>query len=107
MAHKSITRNPYDPEGQAAEDEAQVESAKQRKAQEEDDIKWLMGHAAGRRIASRILGRTHVRKTSFNASGSVMAFSEGERNVGLWFEAQLLTAAPDGYLKLLKEYASE
>lgn len=50
---------------------------------------------------------TGVRQLSFNPSGSVMAFNEGRRNVGLWWESELLAVAPDGYIKLLKEFASE
>ncbi len=100
------TRRPYDfldPIDPNADQAAE----KVRRDQEKEDIKWLMAHPAGRRIAARILEVTGTRRTVFNPSGSVMALNEGKRQVGLWFEAELLDAAHEGYLKLLKEYASE
>jgi hypothetical protein len=33
-----------------------------------------------------------------------MAFSEGKRHIGLFLTAELLEAAPDGYMKVLKEF---
>lgn len=107
MNNKSAIRDPYDLLALDGAPEEESEEDKRRRLQQEDDLKWLMAHAAGRRIASRILEVTGVRRTSFNPSGSVMAFNEGRRNVGLWFEGNLLAVAPDGYFKLLKEYASE
>lgn len=107
MSIKSATRDPYDLLALDGAPEEESDEDKRRRLQQEDDIKWLMAHAAGRRIAVRILEVTGVRRTTFNPSGSVMAFNEGRRNVGLWFEGNLMANAPDGYIKLLKEYASE
>ena len=100
-------RDPYDLSALEGAPEEESEEAKARRRQQEEDLKWLMAHAAGRRIASRILEITGVHRTTFNPSGSVMAFNEGRRNVGLWLEANLIAVTPDGYFKLLKEYASE
>lgn len=33
-----------------------------------------------------------------------MAFNEGRRDMGLFIQAEVLEAAPEGYFKLLKEY---
>lgn len=100
-------RDPYDLRALDGEPEEESEEAKNRRKQQEEDLKWLMAHASGRRIASRILEVTGVRRTTFNPSGSVMAFNEGRRNVGLWLEGNLMAITPEGYFKLLKEYASE
>lgn len=100
------TRSPYDllePTDPRADQAAE----KVKREQQREDIKWLMAHPAGRRIAARLLEVTGTRRSTFNPSGSVMSFHEGRRTVGLWFEAELLDAAHEGYLKLLKEYASE
>ena len=77
----------------------------ERRRRELEDIRWLLGHAQGRRFASRILEQAGVHRSSFNHSGSLMAFNEGRRDVGLWLIAELTEANADGYLKLLKEYA--
>ena len=42
-------------------------------------------------------------RTSFNASGSVMAFNEGQRNIGLMLQAEVLEASPEAYMTMLNE----
>jgi len=44
-----------------------------------------------------------VNRTSFNNSGSVMAFNEGQRNIGLMLQAEVLEANPDAYMTMLTE----
>lgn len=87
-------------EREAEADEAQARETRRR---ELDDLRWLLGHPQGRRILNRILERTGVFRTSFNHSGSVMAFNEGRREVGLWVTAELSDASPDGFIKVLTE----
>lgn len=100
-------RDPTDLEGQERA-EAEIRTKDQiRRNQELEDIKWLMAHAPGRRIAARLLAKTGVSRTPFNTNGSTMAFNAGMQNVGLWFQAELLNASPDAFLKLLKEFSSE
>lgn len=86
---------------------ANAERAKLKREQEIEDLKWLMGHAQGRRLATRIFARTGYRHTPFHTNGSTMAFKAGEQNIGLWLEAELVDAAPDGYFRLLKEFLNE
>ena len=86
------------------------EAATQAKAnlqrqQQVEDLKWLMGHAQGRRIVTRLFEKTGIRRTPFHTSGSQMSFNAGAQNVGLWLEAEVLEASPDAYFKLLKEFA--
>lgn len=73
--------------------------------QQVEDLKWLMAHAQGRRIVTRIFEFTGIRRTSFHTNGSTFALNEGKKQAGLWLEAEVLDAAPDAYLKLLKEFA--
>lgn len=96
--------DPYD--GLQNDDSTQAPDAQVelRKQQEIDDLKWLMSNAQGRRIASRILERTGNRRSTFHTSGSVMAFNEGRRDIGLWFESELVAADDRGYFKMLREY---
>ena len=90
------------PDDTAAARAAEVSIQRQ---QQVEDIKWLMAHAQGRRIVTRLFDKTGIRRTPFHTSGSQMSFNAGAQNVGLWFEAEVLEAAPDAYFKLLKEFA--
>lgn len=98
--------DPTDLLGQEREAEAERLQVRERRRRELDDLKWLMAHPQGRRITARLLARAGVDKTSFNHSGSVMAFNEGRRDMGLFIKAEVFEASPDGYFKILKEYAS-
>ena len=98
-------RDPIEPVDEHEEVAAQAKAALKRKQQVED-FKWLTAHAQGRRIVSRLLEESGVHRTSFNHSGSVMAFNEGKRHLGLYLMAEILEIAPDSYVKLLKEYAN-
>lgn len=99
-------RDPIEPVDEREESQAQAEKALKRKQQVED-LKWMMAHAQGRRIVSRLLEEAGVHRTSFNHSGSVMAFNEGRRHIGLFLLAEILEIAPESYTKLLKEYRIE
>lgn len=85
-------------------DEQAEAKAKARRLLEMDDLKWLLRHPQGRRVITRILDQTGVYRSSFNHSGSQMAFNEGRRNTGLWLTDEMTTADQEGYLKLLREY---
>lgn len=97
------TRDLADPDDEDARDRANAAQTLQRRG-ELEDIKWLLANPQGRRIATRILEKTGNRRTSFNVTNAIMAFNEGQRNVGLWFESELLEANTAGYMKLLKEF---
>lgn len=96
--------DPTDLKRQEREAEADEAGARERRRKELDDLRWLLGHPQGRRIVSRMLDEAGVYRSSFNHSGSVMAFAEGRRHIGLWLTAELLEASSDGYLKVLKEF---
>lgn len=69
-----------------------------------EDIKWLMGHKQGRRIAYRQLARAGVWQSSFNTNNAVMSFNEGRRDHGLAFLDQVMAHCPEQYLVMLKEH---
>lgn len=77
--------------------------ARERRRKELEDLKWLMAHPQGRRVATRILAEAGIYRSSFNHSGSVMAFNEGRRQIGLWFQAEIVDATPKGHIKMLEE----
>lgn len=99
--------DPTDLRRQEHEAEAEEAGARARRERELNDLRWLLGHPQGRRIVSRLLDEAGVYRSSFNTSGSVMAFAEGRRHIGLFLTAELLEASPDGYMKVLNEYRTK
>lgn len=99
--------DPTDLKRQEREAEAEEAGARERRRKELEDLRWWLGHPQGRRLVSRLLEEAGVYRSSFNHSGSVMAFSEGKRHIGLFLISELLEASPDGYMKVLKEYKAK
>lgn len=100
----AIHDDPTDLRQQERDAEADSVVARERRRRELDDLRWLLGHPQGRRISLRLLDEAGVFRSSFNHSGSVMAFSEGKRHIGLFLTGELMEASADGYLRILKEY---
>ncbi len=66
-----------------------------RLLREKLDMQWLLSAPEGRRIVGRILARTKVLKSTFEQSHALASFMEGERNVGLWWLAEVSKADPN------------
>lgn len=96
--------DPTDLKRQERDAEAEEAGARERRRKELEDLRWLLGHPQGRRIVTRLLDEAGVYRSSFNHSGSVMAFNEGKRHIGLFLIAELIEASPDGFMKVLKEH---
>jgi hypothetical protein len=98
-----LDHSPYDT---AARDEA-TNSQRERLAlelqNEVQDFQWLMSSKRGRRIVHRLLAKAGMYRSSFNQSGSVTAFNEGQRNVGLALMALIEAYCWDQYILLLQE----
>jgi hypothetical protein len=107
MRSKLTMRDPTDLQSQERDAKAEEVVARELRRKEVEDIKWLMAHPQGRRIVCRLLEEAGVNRTSFNHSGSLMAFNEGKRHLGLFLTAEVLQAAPEGYFKLLKEFQAK
>lgn len=103
----ATNNDPTDIRRQEREAETEEVVARERRRRELEDLRWLLGHPQGRRIATRLLDEAGVFRSSFNTSGSVMAFNEGKRNLGLFLTAELLEASPEGYMKVLNEYKAK
>lgn len=103
----AITNDPTDLKRLEREAEAEEAGARERRRKELDDLRWLLGHPQGRRIVSRLLEQAGVFRSSFNTSGSVMAFNEGRRDMGLFITGELIEASADGYMKVLKEFKAK
>lgn len=89
-----------------ASDEKQVKEAKRKekdvRAQELEDIKFVLSSPQGRRFYWRYLSKCGMFTTSFTGNSGTY-FKEGERNVGLRLYADMMAASPDSYLLMIKE----
>lgn len=99
--------DPTDTYAQERAAEAQEAGARAHRERELNDLRWLLAHPQGRRVVSRLLDRAGVYRSSFNTSGSVMAFNEGKRDAGLFLMAELTDASPEGLMKVLNEYKAK
>jgi hypothetical protein len=103
----ATNNDPTDLKRQEREAEADEAGAREHRRKELDDLRWMLGHPQGRRIVMRLLEEAGVFRSSFNTSGSVMAFAEGRRHMGLFLTGELLEASADGYMKVLKEFKAK
>lgn len=96
----------FDPTDLSAEDArngAAQAATEQALRWEVEDLIWLMGIKRGRRIVWRQLSHAGVYQSSFNTDTSVMAFNEGQRNVGLRLLAQLMEHCSSDYALMVQE----
>lgn len=78
-------------------------AAKRREKDDRDTIVALLGTPNGRRWFADLLASCHIYSTSFDHDATVMAFREGERNVGLRLLSLASAASPDAILTMMKE----
>src|SRR6266702_1556336 len=78
-------------------------AARQQERTRQDIIKGIMSVAGGRSWMLDILESCHVFASSFSIDSSRMAFSEGERNVGLQLLNDIMAACPDQYVVMMRE----
>jgi hypothetical protein len=98
----------FDPEQDTARNAARKKRGKQRAKQDEDDMKWLMNDARGRRIAFRFLSRSGVFRISFTAGDPhSTSFNEGGRNLGLQMMNDINNVVPEQYALMLREAQDE
>lgn len=89
------------PQDRRAEQEQERLLAQQT---EEDDTRWLMADARGRRLMRAWLASAGVYRTTFVPGDShASAFNEGRRAVGLMLQAQVLQHSPEAYVRMLLE----
>jgi hypothetical protein len=78
-------------------------AGKKRKASE-DVVYTIMSTQSGRDWFHTLLSSCHCFNSSFTGEALSMAFREGERNVGLMLTAQIMKAAPNEFVLMLKEH---
>ncbi len=98
-----MSHDPFDLRGQErAKQEIEARNKVERQI-EQQDLKWLMKCRQGRRIVWRLLERTGLYRTSFDPNPAMMAFNEGNRNLGLMLMAQLNEVCPERYTLMVQE----
>ena len=82
---------------------------KQRKSRELEllTIRQVMKTENGRSFMWRCLQNCCVFENIFNADPVLHAYNAGAREHGTWLERELKEAAPDDYIKMLKEHINE
>ncbi len=97
------SRDPLDTQTRESDDQTEKALAAERRKQEIADFRWLMRQSQGRRFAWRMLAEAGVYRSTFNSSGSITAFNEGKRQLGLWLMLQIHEHAPEVLPMMLKE----
>jgi hypothetical protein len=67
------------------------------------DLRSVMDTPAGRRFMWGLLGECGLYRASFNNSGSITAFNEGQRDIGLRLVARITQDCPAQYLTMQGE----
>lgn len=90
-----------------AADEGAVQGAsRKQKANRQtqvNDVAWVLSTPQGRRFIWRYLEDCKVFQTTFNPSGSIMTYQEGQRNVGLMLLADVNESQPEAYILMMNE----
>lgn len=81
----------------------QGKAAQSAKEQRIADMALLLSTRPGRRFIWGLMSDCGIFRSSFDNSGSVTAFNEGQRNVGLKVLADVNEAGPEQYLVMLRE----
>jgi hypothetical protein len=83
---------------------AKRRSAGRKRKASESIVYTIMSTQAGRDWFHTLLTSCHCFNSSFTGEALSMAFREGERNIGLMLTAQVMKAAPNEFIQMLKEH---
>jgi hypothetical protein len=89
------------------EKKAIEERNRRRRDRELNDLKKVLSLAEGRRLIWRILSEAGIFRTSFNSNALHMAFNEGGRNLGMIILDDIMTATPETFNRMQREYVSD
>jgi hypothetical protein len=80
-----------------------AKTAKATRLQDNDDFRWLMGDARGRRLVWHWLAAARIYESSMGPSPEATAFNEGRRNAGLVLLADVNRICPADYATMMVE----
>lgn len=101
------THDPFDNRGQERTRQQAADAAQEARDLQNADLRTLMGTAPGQRVMWWLMELAGVYRSSFNHSGSVMAFNEGQRNIGLVLVNRLNDACPQQFAAMLIEQGTK
>lgn len=84
-----------------------AQKEKFRKEKELDGLSSILSTETGRKYIYSVLEFCGVYSTIFSAETNRIYFNEGQRNVGLKLIADINTACPDLYVKMIEESKKE
>ena len=96
-------RDPIDTRANEALDKAQRQLQDRKAREHVEDLKWLLAHRQGRRLAWQWMAEARVFHSTFNHSGSVMAHNEGRRSMGLQLLTEIMEHSPEAFTQMQKE----
>jgi len=93
-----------------AADKGQVKEASKKQKlgrdQELEDVRHVLSTKAGRRFYWRLLAFSGLYQSSADGRGNIWLL-EGQRNVGLLLNVDMMEANPNAYLLMIKENQEE
>lgn len=98
-----MNRDPTDTKGQDAERSETALKKAQRREQELDDIKQVMGSRQGRRLMWRLISNAGVYRSTWSPVHAEMARAEGQREFGVLLIDEIHAACPEQYEVMKRE----
>ena len=87
--------------------ERREKTAKAARLQRNEDFRWLMGDARGRRFFWDLLAKAGLFRSSLAGTAELTAFNEGRRDLGLALLADLMRLCPEEYGRMQAEAISK
>jgi hypothetical protein len=67
------------------------------------DLSSIMSLESGRNVIAKILNYTNIDDDIFDQDPVTHARNAGRREIGIWLRNEIIAAAPDQYLRMMKE----
>lgn len=93
--------------GIGSDQRARNEQERQRQEQLTRDLKKLLDDATFRRFLWYVLSLCKVMDKSMDVNPVIMAFREGQRDIGIHIMQEVMTAAPEAYEVMRAEHTKQ
>lgn len=81
----------------------EIKAEQERLALEEkSDWEWLLSDERGKRIVYRLIERCGVLRCAFQGNALNTAFSEGQRNEGIFLVDRVARFAPEAFTEIMR-----
>lgn len=85
------------------DDEKKRLEAKKRRDEELQDLRFVLGDSRGIRVLRRLVEFSGMYRLSYTGENTHQtAFNEGQRNVGQFIQSEVIDAASDKWLEIMK-----